>query len=71
MFDNHLCRRKDFEARIGVLQGLQGNKTWSLLTKQDEAIRDSSPKANATSEKVDSRILSSRRFYAYHIWDEI
>ena len=34
MFDNHLCRRKDFEARIGVLQGLQGNKTWSLLTKQ-------------------------------------
>ncbi|WP_258552286.1 hypothetical protein [Helicobacter canis] len=30
------------------------------MTKQDEAICDSSPKANATSEKVDSRILSSK-----------
>lgn len=50
MFDNHLVGGRILRLELGFAR-LQGNKTWSLLTKQDKAIRDSSPKANATSEK--------------------
>lgn len=55
--------------------GCKENRKGATLAAVTAAIFLSSriyrKKPTPNIQKVDSRILSSRRFYAYHIWDEV